>query len=83
VPANTQYVTNRTPLLPSALVCLPPGAVRPEGWPAKMLRLQADGFHGRLGELSQFLRKDGNAGLVLALTPRSGPVAGGVDERTC
>jgi DUF1680 family protein len=63
-PANTQYATNRAPLLPSALVRLPPGAVRPQVWLAKMLRLQADGFHGRLGELSRFLRKDGNAWLA-------------------
>src|SRR5436190_16527785 len=63
-PGNTQYVTSRAPLLPSALVRLPPGAVRPRGWLAKILRLQADGFHGRLGELSRFLRQDGNAWLA-------------------
>jgi DUF1680 family protein len=63
-PANTRYVTNREPLSPSALVRLPPGAVRPQGWLLTMLRLQADGFHGHLGELSEFLKKGGNAWLA-------------------
>ena len=63
-PANTQYVGNRDPLLSSTMLRLPPGAVRPQGWLGKMLRLQADGFHGRLEELSKYLRKDGNAWLA-------------------
>jgi DUF1680 family protein len=63
-PQSTQYVGNRAPLLPSSMLRLPPGAVRPQGWLAKVLRLQADGFHGRLGELSRFLKKDGNAWLA-------------------
>src|SRR5437868_11997856 len=62
-PASTQYVTNREPLTPSALVRLPPGAVRPEGWLLKTLRMQADGFHGHLQELSPYLKKEGNAWL--------------------
>src|SRR5262245_48735567 len=62
-PANTQYVSNRAPLAPRALVRLPPGAVKPQGWLHKMLRLQADGFHGHLQEISRFLKKDGNAWL--------------------
>jgi DUF1680 family protein len=62
-PANTQYVTNREPLAPSVLVRLPPGAVRPQGWLLKTLRMQADGFHGHLQELSPYLKKEGNAWL--------------------
>jgi DUF1680 family protein len=62
-PANTQYVANRTPLQPSGLVRLPPGAVKPEGWLKAQLRLQADGFHGHLQEISGFLKKEGNAWL--------------------
>ena len=62
-PANTQYVANRPPLKPSGLVRLPPGAVKPEGWLKAQLRLQADGFHGHLQEISGFLKKEGNAWL--------------------
>ena len=62
-PANTQYVANRTPLQPSGLVRLPPGAVKPEGWLKAQLRMQADGFHGHLQEISAFLKKEGNAWL--------------------
>src|SRR5436305_1295692 len=63
-PQNRQYVANRPPLTPSLLVRLPPGAVKPQGWLLKTLRLQADGFHGHLAELSRFLKKDGNAWLA-------------------
>jgi DUF1680 family protein len=62
-PANMQYVTNRPPLQPSGLVRLPSGAVKPEGWLKAQLRLQADGFHGHLQEISGFLKKEGNAWL--------------------
>jgi hypothetical protein len=62
-PANTGYASNRAPLRPSGLVRLPPGAVRPAGWLKTMLRLQADGFHGHLQEISAFLKKEGNAWL--------------------
>src|SRR5262245_33236895 len=62
-PANTQYVANKKPLQPSGLVRLPPGSVKPEGWLKAMLRMQADGFHGHLQEISPFLKKEGNAWL--------------------
>mgnify|MGYP001332516732 CR=1 FL=1 len=52
------YVANRAPLAPSPLVRLPIGAVRPEGWLKKQLELQAEGFHGRLTEISRFLKKE-------------------------
>lgn len=60
---NDYYVGNRPPLLPSPLIKLPTGAIRPEGWLRKQLELEADGFTGRLTEISHFCRKDGNAWL--------------------
>src|SRR5438067_13298976 len=66
-PANSNYVSNRPPLKPSGLVRLPPGSVRPAGWLRTMLRLQADGFHGHLQELSRFLEERNNSWL-----PRGG-----------
>lgn len=60
---NDYYVSNKAPLLPSPLVRLPVGAVRPAGWLKNQLRLQADGFHGHLTEISRFLRKENNAWL--------------------
>ncbi len=62
-PRNRHYAGNREPLLPSPLVKLPVGSVRPRGWLRKQLELQAAGFHGHLGEISSFLRKDKNAWL--------------------
>jgi hypothetical protein len=60
---NHFYPSNRPPLLPSPLVKLPVGAIRPRGWLRKQLDLQAAGFHGRLGELSEYVKKEGNAWL--------------------
>lgn len=60
---NDHYVGNRAPLQPDALLKLPVGSIRPRGWLRKQLRLQADGFHGHLGEISGFLRKEGNSWL--------------------
>ncbi len=60
---NAHYPSNRDPLIASPLVRLPVGAVRPDGWLLKQLQLQSDGFHGHLGEISTFLKKDGNAWL--------------------
>jgi DUF1680 family protein len=62
-PGNRFYAGNKPPLAPGAFVKLPVGAVRPGGWLEKQLRLQADGFHGHLTEISPFLRKDGNSWL--------------------
>jgi DUF1680 family protein len=52
---------NRAPLLPSPLVKLPLGSVKAEGWLATQLALMAEGFTGRLPELSRFCRFEGNA----------------------
>jgi DUF1680 family protein len=60
---NTHYVGNREPLAPSPLLKLPVGSIAPRGWLRKQLELQAAGFHGHLGEISSFLRKDNNAWL--------------------
>ncbi len=59
----SHYMANRAPLAPSPVVKLPVGAVRPAGWLKKQLELQAAGFHGHLTEISEFLKKDGNAWL--------------------
>jgi DUF1680 family protein len=40
---------------------LPIGAVRPEGWLRHQLELTANGFSGRLSEISQFCKYEGNA----------------------
>ena len=60
---NDFYLGNRPPLLPSPLIKLPIGAIKPEGWIHRQLRLEADGFTGHLTELSGFLRKENNAWL--------------------
>jgi hypothetical protein len=63
VQTNDLYVSNRPPLTPEPLIKLPIGAIKPEGWVRRQLELQADGFVTHLGEISQFLRRDGNAWL--------------------
>ena len=57
------YIPNQAPLAPSPVVKLPVGAVRPLGWLRKQLELQAEGFHGHLTEISEFLKKENNAWL--------------------
>jgi len=51
-PANAFYVSNRPPLLASPFAKLPIGAIRAEGWLAGQLELEAEGFSGRLTEIS-------------------------------
>ena len=60
---NDHYVSNRAPLAVSPLVQLPIKAIEPRGWLRKELQLQADGFHGHLGEISRFLVKENNSWL--------------------
>lgn len=57
------YVANRAPLEASPAIKLPVGAVRPQGWVKKQLELQANGFHGHLTEISDYLKKENNAWL--------------------
>ncbi len=58
---NAFYVANRPPLEPSPWARLPIGAIRPRGWILTQLRLMADGYTGRLTELSPWCKADGNA----------------------
>ena len=48
---NSHYPSNLEPLVPSAYVPLPLGAVRPAGWLDRQLRGWADGLTGRLDEV--------------------------------
>ncbi len=57
------YVANREPLAPSPLVKLPLGSIKPEGWIRTQLELEAEGFTGRLSEISRFLKKEDHAWL--------------------
>lgn len=64
VPAtSTLYVNNREPLRPNVFIKLPPGSVKARGWVGEMLRRESDGLAGRLGEISDWLDKKGNAWL--------------------
>lgn len=60
---RAHYVSNRAPLSPSPLVQLPIKSIEPRGWLRKTLQLQADGFHGHLGEISRFLKQENNSWL--------------------
>ncbi len=60
---NSFYVGNRPPLEPSRFIGLPVGSVEPQGWLGEFLRRQRDGLCGHLGEISEWLQKDGNAWL--------------------
>jgi DUF1680 family protein len=57
---NRHYAGNRAPLAPNPLIKLPLGSVRPQGWLRHQLELDAKGFSGRLEEISQFCKYDGN-----------------------
>ena len=58
---NSFYVSSRRPLKPLALVPLPVGSVQPRGWVRRYLELQRDGLTGKLGTISAWLDKKGNA----------------------
>jgi hypothetical protein len=58
---NDYYAQNRAPLLPNALVKLPTGSVRPEGWLRLQMELEAEGFSGRLTEISPWCKFEGSA----------------------
>jgi hypothetical protein len=61
--ANNFYPGNRPPLLPSPLIRLPAGSIKPRGWLRKQLELEADGFVGHLAEISPYCNHKENAWL--------------------
>jgi len=61
--ANSYYVGNRAPLLPSRFIGLPTGSVEPRGWVREFLKRQREGLTGHLGEISAWLQKEDNAWL--------------------
>jgi len=69
---NSFYVSNREPLLASPFIKLPVGSIKPQGWVRRQLELQADGWHGHLTEISDFLKKDDGAWLNAAGGGRRG-----------
>lgn len=60
-PVNRHYAGNRAPLLPSPLIKLPTGSIRPEGWLRQQLELMAEGFTGHLTEISPWCKFEGSA----------------------
>ncbi|UZD21409.1 glycoside hydrolase family 127 protein [Algoriphagus halophytocola] len=60
---NQFYISNRAPLAPSALIKLPVGSVKPEGFLKEYLIRQKNGLTGNLGEISAWLQKENNAWL--------------------
>ncbi|HEY3414897.1 MAG TPA: beta-L-arabinofuranosidase domain-containing protein [Armatimonadota bacterium] len=55
------YIVNRLPLAPKPLLKLPIGSIRPEGWLRTQLIMEANGFTGRLTEVSPWCKFQGNA----------------------
>ncbi|HUK16956.1 MAG TPA: beta-L-arabinofuranosidase domain-containing protein [Bryobacteraceae bacterium] len=49
---------------------LPIGAIRPEGWLRTQLQLEAEGFSGRLSEISQYCKYEGNGWVTLGSAER-------------
>jgi hypothetical protein len=60
---NNHYIGNQAPLVNTPFIKLPIGSIEPAGWVRKQLELQADGYFGHLGEISQFLIKENNSWL--------------------
>src|SRR5438128_408297 len=58
---NAFYVSNRAPLVPSAFIKLPIGAITPRGWLRHQLELEANGMTGHLEEISKWCRYEINA----------------------
>ena len=61
--ATAQYTNNRAPLLPAPFLKLPVSSITPRGWVGEILNRQRDGLSGQLGEISDWLDKQGNAWL--------------------
>ncbi len=69
---NDFYISNRDPLLPTPFIKLPLNSIEPKGWLLRQLQLQAQGWHGNLTEISDFLKKDANAWLDPEATGQRG-----------
>lgn len=63
IPVNSNYVSNKAPLLNNYFIKLPIGSIKPEGWLKNALVLQKEGLTGHLGEISIWLSKKDNAWL--------------------
>ena len=50
------YTGNRAPLVPSQLIKLPIGAIKPQGWLRRQLELERDGMIGHLTEISPWCK---------------------------
>lgn len=61
---NSNYVSNKKPLVPQQFIKLPSGSIKPGGWLLTQLQLQKDGLNGHLGEISAWLQKEDNAWLT-------------------
>jgi len=59
--SNPFYPGNREPLRASPFVKLPIGSITPRGWVRHQLELEAKGMTGRLPEISQWCKFEGNA----------------------
>ncbi|HOX55358.1 MAG TPA: glycoside hydrolase family 127 protein [Candidatus Paceibacterota bacterium] len=59
--AGLLYTGNREPLMPSPLIKLPIGSIKPRGWLRHQLELEAKGMTGRLEEISKWCKFEGNA----------------------
>ena len=57
-PAMRHAVASRPPLAPVPLAKLPVGSIAPRGWLRHQLEREAEGFVGRLAELSKFCAPD-------------------------
>jgi Beta-L-arabinofuranosidase, GH127 len=58
---TTLYPSSREPLLPSPFIKLPITSITPKGWLRHQLDLMRDGMTGRLSEVSQWCKFEGNA----------------------
>lgn len=60
---NSNYVSNRAPLVPQQFIKLPTGSIKAGGWLLTQLNLQKNGLNGHLSEISAWLQKEDNAWL--------------------